>query len=107
MKDGSFWILAKQIAALRNKITLTCPDLPRLVIDWEIILGSDISNLCRPKALKRHSKKGTVLLVSVTSNSASLLLSYKKHFILEKIQCYMGNNSISEISFIRDESSIH
>ncbi|MFN7094535.1 MAG: DUF721 domain-containing protein [Burkholderiales bacterium] len=99
MKDGSFWVLSKQIHSLCNKLTERTPVLTRLLMDWEYIVGTELATLCRPLKIKKQAKHA-VLHLHAASSGAATILSYRQDHILASIQRYLGSPEITSLVFI-------
>ena len=68
-----------------------------IINKWNLLVGGDISNCCRPKSIKmtRGNKSGTLILSIERGNEINV--EYSKKEIINKINSYFGYKLINEI----------
>lgn len=73
---------------------------PRILTDWDKIVGSDIAGLCQPIRVRfgKGYDVGATLVVYV-SGAIAPEIEYRKTQIIDKINTYYGYRAIHKISF--------
>ena len=68
-----------------------------IISKWNLLVGRNISNSCRPKSIKmtQGNKNGTLILSVERGNEINI--EYSKKEIINKINSYFGYNLINEI----------
>jgi hypothetical protein len=70
---------------------------PELAAKWPEIVGPDLAKICRPVRIRQIGRART-LEVSVTSGAFAMQLQFKQDLLRQKVNTYLGKNSISRIS---------
>ena len=73
--------------------------LLELKMNWEKIIGSEISEICFVLTVKKINKKNILIIVSDDSNI--LELSYSSDEIKNKVNNFFNSNFVDEIKFKR------
>jgi hypothetical protein len=77
--------LGLQVRAITKKnLKGTSRALASIMLDWPLMVGEEIANLCEPLAVK-HRKDGGVVLELSASSSASAMLVYLVPQVIERI----------------------
>lgn len=74
----------------------------KLMLDWTLIVGEHIAGQCNPLQVRYTKKSASGCLHLSARNSAAVILTYQKEFILERIQTYFGSRVIEDIRFVVD-----
>jgi hypothetical protein len=83
--------------------------LSRVLSHWEFVVGADMAAKTQPlkvhyrKAKKEGERPHATLDISATS-ADSTLLHYQKGLILERLNQIFGENFITDIKFVHDQS---
>ena len=69
---------------------------PRLIEQWEEIVGTKLARACRPVRLKAHGKAQTLVLAAPNGPSA-MAIQYGQQEIITKVNQWIGRQAITRI----------
>ena len=76
--------------------------LGRLVTQWTDIIGTDLAARTAPAGLKRYKSEGAyrICLDIAASAADAATLIYRQDIIIEKINRFLGEETVSAIRFV-------
>lgn len=73
--------------------------IPKIMMNWEEIVGENISNFSSPIKIYKKSDI-TILYIAISNSSVGTELHYMKPQILDKISFFIGEEIVDDIKII-------
>jgi len=69
---------------------------PRLIEQWDDIVGEKLARICRPVRLKRHGKAQS-LEVAVANGPSAMAVQYEQQKLMQAVNRWMGSQGVTRI----------
>ena len=76
------------------------PLMPKLLLNWEKIVGAEYASLCWPQkisSVKERGEKLSLLHIKASDSVAAMRLNFLQDVITERIAIYLGHRAIDRV----------